>query len=103
MLSFDDQSVALVKPNRRTCAALAGKRKFAAVTMDDDNAQQAVIPNGRGGRDPNGCSYCSALRYAGGSNSLSGLDSIAGLTVTMGPVMEDVGAATIAHVAPVTL
>ena len=33
----------------------------------------------------NGCSYCSALRYAGGSNSLSGLDLIAGLTVTMGP------------------
>jgi hypothetical protein len=39
----------------------------------------------------------------GGSNSLSGLDLIADLAFTMGPVMEEMGVATIADLAPVTL
>ena len=45
LLSFDDQSAALVKPNRRTCAALARKRTFAADTMGDGDAQTAVMPH----------------------------------------------------------
>jgi hypothetical protein len=39
----------------------------------------------------------------GGSNSLSGLDLIADLAVTMGPVLEEMGVATIADLAPATL
>jgi hypothetical protein len=43
--SPDRQSIR-VKPNRRSCAALARKRTFAADTMDDGNAQIAVIRDG---------------------------------------------------------
>ena len=32
-----------VKPNRRACAALAGKRTFVTDAMDDGNAQTAVV------------------------------------------------------------
>jgi ubiquinone/menaquinone biosynthesis C-methylase UbiE len=39
----------------------------------------------------------------GGSNNMSGLDLIADLAVTMAPVMEQMGVATVADVAPITL
>ena len=44
MLSFDDQSAALVKPHRRACAALARKRTFAADTMAAAMRKQRSFP-----------------------------------------------------------
>jgi hypothetical protein len=43
LLSFDDQSARLVKQDRRSCAALAGKRTSAADTMGGGNAQRPAI------------------------------------------------------------